>query len=143
MNHIESSYSLRLPAQISEIRHIEEFLYSISIISQLGQEKVHTLLLCIIEAYTNAVLHGNAYNPNQVIEINIEVLDDNTLSISIINEGPTFSLEKAKEKAKVSKEGNEGGRGILLMDYFSDTLQVFSDNKKTTVTMTFSLLLST
>lgn len=139
MNSKESSYSLRLPAQISETRNIEKFLYSISIISQLGQEKVHTLLLCIIEAYTNAVNHGNAYYPNQVIDINIEVLDDNTLSISIINEGPTFSLEKAKEKAKESKEGNEGGRGILLMDYFSDTLQVFSDNKKTTVTMTFSL----
>jgi anti-sigma regulatory factor (Ser/Thr protein kinase) len=142
MNHTESSYSLRLSAQISEIRNIEDFLNSISIISQLGQEKVQTLLLCIIEAYTNAVLHGNTYNPNQVIDILIEVLDDNTLSISIINEGPTFSLEKAKEKAKVSKEGNEGGRGILLMDYFSDTLQVFSDNKKTTVTMTFSILLS-
>ena len=139
MNSKESSYSLRLPAQISETRNIEKFLNSISIISQLGQEKVHTLLLCIIEAYTNAVNHGNAYYPNQVIDINIEVLDDNTLSISIINEGPTFSLEKAKEKAKESKEGNEGGRGILLMDYFSDTLQVFSDNKKTTVTMTFSL----
>ena len=139
MNSKESSYSLRLPAQISETRNIEKFLNSISIISQLGQEKVHTLLLCIIEAYTNAVNHGNAYYPNQVIDINIEVLNDNTLSISIINEGPTFSLEKAKEKAKESKEGNEGGRGILLMDYFSDTLQVFSDNKKTTVTMTFAL----
>ena len=139
MNSTKSSYSLRLHAQISEIRHIEEFLYSVSIISQLEQEKVHTLLLCIIEAYTNAVNHGNANYPNQVIDINIEVLNDNILSISIINEGPTFSLEKAKEKAKVSKEGNEGGRGILLMDYFSDTLQVFSDNKKTTVTMTFSL----
>lgn len=139
MNSTESSYSLRLHAQISEIRHIEEFLYSVSIISQLEQEKVHTLLLCIIEAYTNAVNHGNANYPNQVIDINIAVLNDNILSISIINEGPTFSLEKAKEKAKVSKEGNEGGRGILLMDYFSDTLQVFSDNKKTTVTMTFSL----
>ena len=139
MNSKESSYSLRLPAQISETRNIEKFLNSISIISQLGQEKVHTLLLCIIEAYTNAVNHGNAYYPNQVIDINIEVLDDNTLSISIINEGPTFSLEKAKEKAKESQEGNEGGRGILLMDYFSDTLQVFSDNKKTTVTMTFAL----
>jgi anti-sigma regulatory factor (Ser/Thr protein kinase) len=139
MNSKESSYSLRLPAQISETRNIEKFLNSISIISQLGQEKVHTLLLCIIEAYTNAVNHGNAYYPNQVIDINIEILNDNTLSISIINEGPTFSLEKAKEKAKESKEGNEGGRGILLMDYFSDTLQVFSDNKKTTVTMTFSL----
>ena len=139
MNSKESSYSLRLPAQISETRNIEKFLNSISIISQLGQEKVHTLLLCIIEAYTNAVNHGNAYYPNQVIDINIEILNDNTLSISIINEGPTFSLEKAKEKAKESQEGNEGGRGILLMDYFSDTLQVFSDNKKTTVTMTFSL----
>ncbi len=139
MNSKESSYSLRLPAQISETRNIEKFLNSISIISQLGQEKVHTLLLCIIEAYTNAVNHGNAYYPNQVIDINIEILNDNTLSISIINEGPTFSLEKAKEKAKESKEGNEGGRGILLMDYFSDTLQVFSDNKKTTVTMTFAL----
>ena len=139
MNSKESSYSLRLPALISETRNIEKFLNSISIISQLGQEKVHTLLLCIIEAYTNAVNHGNAYYPNQVIDINIEILNDNTLSISIINEGPTFSLEKAKEKAKESKEGNEGGRGILLMDYFSDTLQVFSDNKKTTVTMTFAL----
>ena len=139
MNSTESSYSLRVPAQISEIRHIEEFLYSVSIIFQLEQEKVHTLLLCIIEAYTNAVNHGNANYPNQVIDINIEVLNDSILSISIINEGPTFSLEKAKEKAKVSKEGNEGGRGILLMDYFSDTLQVSSDNKNTTVTMTFSL----
>jgi anti-sigma regulatory factor (Ser/Thr protein kinase) len=139
MNHTESSYVLRLPSQISEIRKIEEFLYSLSIISQLEQEKVHTLLLCIIEAFTNAVNHGIAYYPNQVVDILITLVDDTTLSISIINEGPTFSLEKAKEKAKVSKEGNEGGRGILLMDYFSDTLQVSSDNKNTTVTMTFSL----
>jgi anti-sigma regulatory factor (Ser/Thr protein kinase) len=139
MNHTESSYVLRLPSQISEIRKIEEFLYSLSIISQLQQEKVHTLLLCIIEAFTNAVNHGIAYYPNQVVDIIITLVDDTTLSISIINEGPTFSLEKAKEKAKVSKEGNEGGRGILLMDYFSDTLQVSSDNKNTTVTMTFSL----
>jgi anti-sigma regulatory factor (Ser/Thr protein kinase) len=139
MNHTESSYVLRLPSQISEIRKIEEFLYSLSIISQLEQEKVHTLLLCIIEAFTNAVNHGIAYYPNQVVDIIITLVDDTTLSISIINEGPTFSLEKAKEKAKVSKEGNEGGRGILLMDYFSDTLQVSSDNKNTTVTMTFSL----
>ena len=139
MNHTESSYVLRLPSQISEIRKIEEFLYSLSIISQLEQEKVHTLLLCIIEAFTNAVNHGIAYYPNQVVDIIITLVDDTTLSISIINEGPTFSLEEAKEKAKVSKEGNEGGRGILLMDYFSDTLQVSSDNKNTTVTMTFSL----
>ena len=139
MNHTESSYLLRLPSQISEIRKIEEFLYSLSIISQLEQEKVHTLLLCIIEAFTNAVNHGIAYYPNQVVDIIIKLVDDTTLSISIINEGPTFYLEKAKEKAKVSKEGNEGGRGILLMDYFSDTLQVSSDNKNTTVTMTFSL----
>ena len=139
MNHTESSYVLRLPSQISEIRKIEEFLYSLSIISQLEQEKVHTLLLCIIEAFTNAVNHGIAYYPNQVVDIVITLVDDTTLSISIINEGPIFSLEKAKEKAKVSKEGNEGGRGILLMDYFSDTLQVSSDNKNTTVTMTFSL----
>ncbi len=139
MNHTESSYLLRLPSQISEIRKIEEFLYSLSIISQLEKEKVHTLLLCIIEAFTNAVNHGIDYHPNQVVDIIIKLLDDTTLSISIINEGPIFSLEKAKEKAKVSKEGNEGGRGILLMDYFSDTLQVSSDNKNTTVTMTFSL----
>lgn len=139
MNHTEASYLLRLPSQISEIRKIEEFLYSLSIISQLEKEKVHILLLCIIEAFTNSVNHGIAYYPNQVVDIIIKLLDDTTLSISIINEGPIFSLEKAKEKAKVSKEGNEGGRGILLMDYFSDTLQVSSDNKNTTVTMTFSL----
>ena len=67
----------------------------------------------------------------------IEVLDDKTLSISIINEGPTFSLEKAKDKGVriiTIGVGTEKGGPIPLRDDKGTITSYKKDQNGETVT---------
>ena len=93
-----------------------------------GESEKQFTLKNVIDHVENSLMEDHVRD--QFLQEQKEFLEEKKLK---------WTEKKAKEKAKVSKEGNEGGRGILLMDYFSDTLQVSSDNKNTTVTMTFSL----
>jgi serine/threonine-protein kinase RsbW len=74
------------------------------------------LFLIIDEALTNAMEHGNHWDPHKHVDVKITKTDD-YLSISIEDEGPGFNINKYSKKD--SKPNlNPRGRGIQIIKHF-------------------------
>lgn len=74
-------------------------------------------MLVISEAFTNAMIHGNKMDSKKEIKINISI-NENLLTADIIDEGKD-GLKKINNR-QPSIVLNEGGRGIDLINYYSN-----------------------
>ena len=80
-------------------------------------------ILTVSEAFTNALTHGNDYDPDKLIKISI-CLNRNSLTADIIDEGQG-GLEKVSEKSPPSLL-SEHGRGVDLMRHYSSSVRFSS-----------------
>ena len=78
--------------------------------------KDHELYLIVDEAISNAMEHGNLWNPNKNINIKI-YKDDRTLTIKIKDEGKGFHPDKIEHDSESIKPR---GRGIHIIRHFCD-----------------------
>ncbi|HDL02854.1 MAG: hypothetical protein DRP46_11275 [Candidatus Zixiibacteriota bacterium] len=85
------------------------------------------ILLTVSEGFTNALTHGNNYEKNKSIEIDIG-LNNDVVTADIIDEGDGDShlLNSRKPPGLLQ----EGGRGVDLMESIADQFQV-SKNSRT------------
>lgn len=83
-------------------------------------------MLCVSEAFTNALIHGNHLNPEKEIIV-ISTLNQSTLVADIIDEG-TGGIEKIN-KRKQPELLSEGGRGVELIKHYSNSFEL-SENKQ-------------
>ena len=83
-------------------------------------------MLCVSEAFTNALMHGNKLNPVKKIII-IYTLNQSTLSADIIDEGlgGVEEINKRKHPELLS----EGGRGVELIKHYSSSFEI-SENEE-------------
>jgi len=85
-------------------------------LNDCGVEKgeAQPILLGVSEAFTNALEHGNRWNPSKKVVLELNV-NETSITADIIDEG-NGGLEriKAREPADLM---SEGGRGINLMHH--------------------------
>jgi len=89
--------------------------------------------LCVQEAITNSIIHGNNSNKNKNITLSY-VLNEK-IEIEIQDEGPGILLENQNsDSQKISKDDllKESGRGIMLMKHFCDKV-IFKKNSITLI----------
>ena len=84
--------------------------------------------LCIDEALTNAMVHGNKLNPDKKIHVEL-FCDDTRWGAIIEDEGEGFSPDQVPDPTSEEFIFREAGRGILLMDDYVDDL-VYSKGGK-------------
>jgi len=94
-----------------------------SFLSQLGWDakKLHGVLLAISESFNNAMIHGNKWDPDKNVHVRLAVKKD-FIDADIIDEG-TGDIKRLKER-KPSDLLAEGGRGIELIETFSDRVLI-------------------
>lgn len=74
--------------------------------------------LVIREGLTNAVRHGNAYNPAKKVKFELCIVKNEMIKMMIEDEGEGFNWEK--QKSKVLSDDQDHGRGIIIMEtYFT------------------------
>ncbi len=83
--------------------------------NQVNDNTRHKFMLCISEAFTNALTHGNNFNPEKDININI-VINEWVITADIIDEGKG-GLDNIKCKNPPNLM-SENGRGVDLMRHF-------------------------
>ncbi len=104
------------------LNDVEKFLDD----NKISGELKNRFMLCVSEAFTNALIHGNKLDSNKKIIV-IYTLNQSTLSADIIDEG-IGGVEKIN-KRKHPELLSEGGRGVELIKHYSSSFEI-SENEE-------------
>ena len=85
--------------------------------------------LCLDEAITNAVIHGNDRDFTKSVHIRLWK-DDSSWGVAITDEGGGFTLDDISPNTEDSELWNESGRGLALLTLYMDAVTYF-DNGRT------------
>lgn len=104
----------------------------------LSLNLINEIKTIVSEAVTNAVVHGYAENPGELVMMEL-LLENNRLTITVRDDGAGIpDVKKAREPLYTTREDEDrAGLGFTIMEIFSDSVEVMSEpGKGTTVICT-------
>ena len=113
-------YSLQLPSNPTSIAVVESFVDDLVSTFNIGDDVYANLMTCLNEAITNAIFHGNKQNPNKLIYLNMEMVNNKRLIFSIADEGPGFDFNNLPDPTSPENLENLSGRGVYIMKKLAD-----------------------
>lgn len=142
--HLQSLDMSTLPIQdtlvigsdIAKINEVEKLVDSLSDICNFDDEVYGKLLLSIVEAVNNAIIHGNKLDQQKQVTISYTV-DEAEIQMSVTDQGSGFNPGEVPDPTAPENIEKPCGRGIYLMRHLSDDI-CFSDNGRC-VTLKFAL----
>jgi len=116
-------FSCKLDSTLETVDSAEQTASRIASESGFDEDEVMQIAMAVREAAVNAVLHGNAYDPEKKIELEFERTEDD-LVITIRDQGK--GLDPANIPDPLSPENllKTSGRGIFLIRSFMDDVQI-------------------
>jgi len=125
MNKIEK---LVLKSDKLYINKVERFVEQICDEYNIYNNYYANILLSVIEAYTNAVEHGNKYDENKSVKIEFSS-ESNGLAFTIEDEGNGFEMESIPDPTNLENEGVEG-RGLFMINSLADQVELEDNGSK-------------
>jgi len=92
------------------------------------------IMISVREAAVNAVLHGNAYDPDKSITVVYDT-EPGHLAVSISDQGKGIQMEKLPDPLHEDNRLKTSGRGIFMIRSFMDEVQVRDVKPGTEITM--------
>ena len=123
---MDQTYNVTLSSTFDQAETIPDFVDKIVDECGLDEDPSETFKLILSEAVTNAIVHGNKENPDKSVYVKIEITDD-FMSAEVKDEGEGFELEAKKDPLKEENLLDTSGRGIFLIQQFSDHME-FKEN---------------
>jgi len=120
---------LKLPSNLMSINVLDSFVQDLVHQYKISQEVHGNMLISLTEAVTNAITHGNHYDENKVVQINLQKKSD-TIAIRVSDQGCGFDPESVPDPTCDENICKCGGRGVFLMQRLCDQIQ-YKDNGRT------------
>ena len=117
---------LVVSSKIENLRLIEKFVDDISAEVKLSSELYGNVLIAILEAANNAIVHGNKLNENKKVTLKASTLDK-SLKITMEDEGPGFDYTNIPDPTSPENIENISGRGVFLMKKLSDSVSFYKN----------------
>jgi serine/threonine-protein kinase RsbW len=112
---------LSVPSELSSLSIVESLIDRVCGSLGVHEDAYGNILIAVTEAVNNAVIHGNQYNSN--VDIDVEVLDvDDRLCFSIKDKGNGFDFDNLPDPTAPENLEKENGRGIFLIRNLADDL---------------------
>lgn len=127
---------LVIKSKIENMSLVENFIDEVAVELSIVSDLYGNVLISTIEAVTNAIIHGNDNNPDKIVKINVEKAD-NTLNVTVADEGPGFNVDIVPDPTKPDYIEQPNGRGIFLMKNLTDDLKF--DKNGAVVTLIFNI----
>ncbi len=120
---------ITLESKVENLRLVEKFIDNVSADMKLSNEIYGNLMITVLEAANNAIVHGNKLNESKKVNISINK-EEELLIITIEDEGEGFDYENVPDPTAPENIEKITGRGIFLMKKLSDDIQ-FLDSGRT------------
>jgi len=110
---------IEINSKIESISIVENLIDEMSIELALVADIYGNVLIGVIEAVTNAIVHGNKLDETKIVKISLESLKQH-ISIQISDEGNGFSFDNIPDPTKPTNVEKPDGRGVFLMRHLAD-----------------------
>ncbi|MBI9015652.1 MAG: ATP-binding protein [Phycisphaerae bacterium] len=117
---------IQIPSDYQQAKKVEDDILHAAMHFDYPDQDIFAIRLCLEEALTNAIRHGNGMDDNKKVDIRYYV-DSKRVEIDIIDQGNGFKLEDVPDPREMDNIDQPNGRGILLMKSY---LNVIEYNKK-------------
>ena len=128
--------SVEINSKIENLRKIEKLVDELSAEYNISTDIYGNILIAVLEAANNAILHGNKLEEEKMVKI-IMSIESEKLKFIIEDEGPGFDYKNVPDPTAPENIENVNGRGIFLMEKLSDRME-FTRNGAT-VELEFNL----
>lgn len=127
---------LKISSRIENISVVENLIDELSEKYKIGTEVYGNILIAIVEAVTNCIIHGNKLDASKSVFVSYSFNEDH-IQFNIRDEGEGFNYKDVPDPTQPVNVEKPHGRGIFLMMHLSDELDFNTEG--TEVIMRFKI----
>lgn len=118
--------TLKISSNIQNLRLVERLIEDVCDVYNVHEDGYGNMLIAVTEAVNNAIYHGNKNNPDKLVKIGFESVN-NKLIFSVSDEGKGFDYLGLPDPTEPANINKPNGRGVFLMKNLADSIQ-FEEN---------------
>lgn len=130
---------IRIESKLSNLRIVENTVDEITGELGISYNNYGKILITLLEAVNNAIVHGNKSSAEKFVDITIEFKKEK-LKIKVKDEGAGFSPEEVPDPTIPENIEEVNGRGVFIMSRLADEIKY--SKKGNAVTMVFNNVIS-
>jgi serine/threonine-protein kinase RsbW len=111
------------PSNLESVDVVEGDILSAATEAGFGEDEQHGIGMAVRECMVNAVVHGNRYNKNKHVHVNV-TKSASDFTIRITDQGEGFETELVPDPLDDTNILRHSGRGLFLMAAFMDDVKV-------------------
>jgi serine/threonine-protein kinase RsbW len=116
--------SLSFSADPNQIPVVYDFVDQLLTQRAIAKELADRIRLAVIEATTNAILHGSQSDPKNTIVLRINWEDQSgCYRFSVKDQGNGFAVDKLPDPTAPKRLQMESGRGVYIMKQLADRIE--------------------
>ena len=121
-----------LKSEFDEVQKLEGYVNDLQDWLDFNDDNYARIMLTLSEAATNAIVHGNQEDPSKKVIIDASTVAG-SLKITVRDEGSGFDPDELENPLKEENLLNEGGRGVYLIEEYTDELSFNEKGNELTV----------
>jgi serine/threonine-protein kinase RsbW len=131
--------TIKIESKLSNLSIVENSIDNITRDSGINRENYGKIMVAVMEAVNNAIVHGNKYDEKKYVNIYIS-LQNNILKVTVEDQGKGFKPSEVPDPTEPENLENVNGRGVFLMKNLADELEFNKTGNK--VIMKFKNIIS-
>lgn len=116
-------------SKAENINYIERLVDEVSSEYNIGPEIYGNMMVTMVEAVNNAILHGNKLDPTKNVEVKLYKNND-SIYFEVSDEGDGFDYNNLPDPTDPQNIEKPHGRGIFLMKNLADEVTFLNNGSR-------------
>jgi serine/threonine-protein kinase RsbW len=113
---------LNIPSDLKYLGAVDAAIQDLAREFSFSPDAINDVSTALIEACSNAIEHGNRFAPDKRVVVTLG-FNSHSFRASVKDEGPGFDFQSAVDGNNAPDPMSERGRGLMIMQAFTDTLE--------------------